>query len=260
IPANRRRSCYASSSSSPSPRKGHKASPYSSSSASLSSSLVSIRPSRKRCRSPAASVPAVVPVHTSLLPTAANLLPPRKRLRYDPVVPPVHAEPTIGERLDEQTLKDRAETPETERTNLRERVRSLETSALSLRDTLRIKRERCVRIEHQLGFVTEELIQSRIAYFTDKESLMRMETFLCRRFNYRMTTTAIKRLVNQRVADALAAQEANRNNRNGNKNVNDNVNGNENENREEENVNIGGNARGVAPVARACTYKDFLNC
>ncbi|GJU71740.1 hypothetical protein Tco_1263145 [Tanacetum coccineum] len=48
---------------------------------------------------------------------------------------------------------------------------------------------------------------------------------------------------------------------NGNEIVNkNNVNGNKNENREEENVNAGGNAGGAAPVARACTYKDFLNC
>ncbi|GJR74495.1 putative reverse transcriptase domain-containing protein [Tanacetum coccineum] len=222
----------------------------------LSSSPVSIGPSRKRCRSPAASVPAAVPVHASLSPTAADLLPPRKRLRGsptislheetvldtdeapaevadEPVVPPVHDEPTIGERLDEH-------------------------------NTLRIERERCVRIEHQLGFVTEELRQSRIAYFTDKESLRRMETFLKIPVTHRgMTTTSIERLVNQRVADALAAQEANQNNGNGNENVNDNVNGNENENHEEENVNIRGNARGVAPTigideAYEMSWKDLM--
>ncbi|GJY40862.1 hypothetical protein Tco_0428132 [Tanacetum coccineum] len=48
------------------------------------------------------------------------------------------------------------------------------------------------------------------------------------------------------------AQEANRNNENGGGN------GNSNEARNRDEVN--GGSGGVAPVARACTYKDFLNC
>ncbi|GJS25197.1 hypothetical protein Tco_0453829 [Tanacetum coccineum] len=67
-----------------------------------------------------------------------------------------------------------------------------------------------------------------------------------------LTAAAIERLVNQRVANALAAQEANRNNENGGGN------GNSNEARNRDEVN--GGSGGVAPVARACTYKDFLNC
>ncbi|GJW37769.1 hypothetical protein Tco_0060689 [Tanacetum coccineum] len=199
IPANRRRSCYASSSSSPSPRKGHKASPYSSSSSSsetshsssetssASDTPTSFGPSRKRCRSSATSFPVAAPVRASLSLVVADCLPPRKRLRGSyavslhektvedtdkapaevaakPATPPVHAKPIVGESLDEQSeaigemyehlhempiqrlketeegqraLKDRAETAETERANLRGRVRSLEISDLSLQDTLR---------------------------------------------------------------------------------------------------------------------------
>ncbi|GJR15961.1 hypothetical protein Tco_0798613 [Tanacetum coccineum] len=99
----------------------------------------------------------------------------------EPVVPPVHAESTDELRA----LKDRAETAKTKRTNLCERVRSLEISALRLQDTLRAKREAYARIEQQLGFVNKEWRQSRMAHFTDRESLRRMETFLCRRFDYR---------------------------------------------------------------------------
>ncbi|GJX57007.1 putative reverse transcriptase domain-containing protein, partial [Tanacetum coccineum] len=65
-------------------------------------------------------------------------------------------------------------------------------------------------------------------------------------------TAAAIGLVNQRVADALAAQEANQNNENGGGNGNMNEAG----NRNEENGDIGG----VVPVARAYTYIDFLNC
>ncbi|GKB58164.1 reverse transcriptase domain-containing protein, partial [Tanacetum coccineum] len=110
---------------------------------------------------------------------------------------------------EQKALKDREETADTERANLRERV----------------------RIEHQLGFVTEELRQSRMTHFTDRESLRRMETFLCRRFDY-----------------PLASHEANSNN--GNENMNEAGNHNE----------VNGGLGGVAPVAKACTYKNFLNC
>nr|GEU48960.1 hypothetical protein [Tanacetum cinerariifolium] len=52
----------------------------------LHSSSHSARPSRKRCRSPADSVPSSALVMGSLAPTRADLLPPRKRLRdsYSP--------------------------------------------------------------------------------------------------------------------------------------------------------------------------------
>ncbi|GJY27418.1 hypothetical protein Tco_0402144 [Tanacetum coccineum] len=47
----------------------------------LHSSSHSAAPSRKRCRSPADSVPSSTPVMGSLAPTRADLLPPRKRFR-----------------------------------------------------------------------------------------------------------------------------------------------------------------------------------
>ncbi|GJR04753.1 hypothetical protein Tco_0527737 [Tanacetum coccineum] len=53
----------------------------SSSERSLDSSLPSSRPSRKRCRSPTASVPSPTHVSWSIAPTPANILPPRKRFR-----------------------------------------------------------------------------------------------------------------------------------------------------------------------------------
>ncbi|GJX01795.1 hypothetical protein Tco_0185708 [Tanacetum coccineum] len=58
----------------------------SSSKRSLDSSLPSFRPSRKRCRSPTASVPSPTHVSRSIAPTPANLLPPRERFRdsYSP--------------------------------------------------------------------------------------------------------------------------------------------------------------------------------
>ncbi|GKD66219.1 hypothetical protein Tco_1308327 [Tanacetum coccineum] len=58
----------------------------SSSKRSLDSSSHSFRPSRKRCRSPTASVPSPTYVSRSIAPTSTDLLPPRKRFRdsYSP--------------------------------------------------------------------------------------------------------------------------------------------------------------------------------
>nr|GEV10185.1 putative reverse transcriptase domain-containing protein [Tanacetum cinerariifolium] len=115
----------------------------------LSHTPTSFGPSRKRCRSPATSLPTASPVHASLSLVVADCLPPCKRLRGSPAVslheetikdtnkapakiavvptvPPVHAEPTRLEEIEEgqSALKDRAKTAETERANLHGRVRS----------------------------------------------------------------------------------------------------------------------------------------
>ncbi|GJT04689.1 putative reverse transcriptase domain-containing protein [Tanacetum coccineum] len=98
-----------------------------------------------------------------------------------------------------------------------------------------------------------------------------------------MTPEAIEELINQRVAEALAKQEANRNpepiirsenqyrnkeednngggNGNGNGGGNGNGNGGRNGNHGNGNRNrMNGGAGGNAPVSKVCTYKDFLNC
>ncbi|GKC71115.1 reverse transcriptase domain-containing protein [Tanacetum coccineum] len=85
-----------------------------------------------------------------------------------------------------------------------------------------------------------------------------------------MTLEAIEELISRRVEEALAAQEANHNvelideNQSQNRHDNDNGskgNGNHGNNNGDGNQNEGNrDARGNAPVARVCTYKDFLNC
>ncbi|GJT61008.1 reverse transcriptase domain-containing protein [Tanacetum coccineum] len=103
-------------------------------------------------------------------------------------------EPTIAERLDNhgeeveeeiRTLTSRLETAQAERTALRNRVRSLELSESSLRDTLRIERERFAEVQRHLGYVSEELRQSMMSHFADRESLTRIETFMIMHFGYR---------------------------------------------------------------------------
>ncbi|GJY16697.1 putative reverse transcriptase domain-containing protein [Tanacetum coccineum] len=85
-----------------------------------------------------------------------------------------------------------------------------------------------------------------------------------------MTPEAIEELISWRVEEALAAQEAHHNagiiNENQSQNGDDNDNkirgnGNHGNNNGDGNQNGGnGGARRNAPVARVCTYKDFLNC
>ncbi|GJW02916.1 hypothetical protein Tco_1561772 [Tanacetum coccineum] len=200
-PRKRRRvSPYSSSSSSSeiSSLSSFGTSHSSSETSSASGTHTLVTPSRKRYMSPAASMPTAALVRASLSPMDSDRLPPHKRLRgspvvslYEetvgdtdelpievatkPVVPLVHAEPTVKERLEkheeviqgmyehflempmmifeeleeeQKALKDRAKTAETKRTNLRERVRSLEISDMSLRDTLRAEREAYARTEH----------------------------------------------------------------------------------------------------------------
>ncbi|GJX85710.1 hypothetical protein Tco_0336484, partial [Tanacetum coccineum] len=67
--------------STPYPPTTSESSLVSSSERSLDSSSHSSRPSRKRCRSPTASVPSSTHVSRSIAPTPADLLPPRKRFR-----------------------------------------------------------------------------------------------------------------------------------------------------------------------------------
>nr|GFA72880.1 hypothetical protein [Tanacetum cinerariifolium] len=88
-----------------------------------------------------------------------------------------------------------------------------------------------------------------------------------------MTLDAIEELISWRVEEVLVAQEANQANRNAglidenqshNRDDNDNGsrgNGNNGNNNGDGNQN-GGNKdiKRNAPVARVCTYKDFLNC
>ncbi|GKE68902.1 hypothetical protein Tco_1526974, partial [Tanacetum coccineum] len=72
--------------STPYPPTTSESSPYSFSERSLDSSLLSVGPSRKRCRSPTTSVPSSTPVSRLIALTHADLLPPRKRFRdsYSP--------------------------------------------------------------------------------------------------------------------------------------------------------------------------------
>ncbi|GJZ94398.1 hypothetical protein Tco_0666601 [Tanacetum coccineum] len=83
-----------------------------------------------------------------------------------------------------------------------------------------------------------------------------------------MTPVAIEEIITQHVTESLAAQEVNRaarleaesESQNGDEGNNNNDNGIGGRNVNNRNGNPNGGAGRDAPVARVCTYKDFLNC
>ncbi|GKC51607.1 hypothetical protein Tco_1074352 [Tanacetum coccineum] len=71
-------------------------------------------------------------------------------------------------------------------------------------------------IEHRLGYMLEELRRIRMAYQFDRADFRRLKTIAMRRLamtitRSEMTPEAIEELITQRVAEAFAEQEANRN-------------------------------------------------
>nr|GEY30740.1 protein kinase-like domain, concanavalin A-like lectin/glucanase domain protein [Tanacetum cinerariifolium] len=143
----------------PLPRRRHLVSSY-------SSQLASVRPSRKRCRSPATSLVATTSTPAVLSSVLVDLLPPRKRFRGSPavsyedatvetttelVIPPVHPGQTVEDRLDKHSemirgmyehLLDmpmsRIEETEEELQILRVRMASLKREITSLHARVRV--------------------------------------------------------------------------------------------------------------------------
>nr|GFC43012.1 hypothetical protein [Tanacetum cinerariifolium] len=80
---------------------------------------------------------------------------------------------------------------------------------------------------------------------------------------------AIEELISQQVAEALAnyevtcsanALEAKSQSQNGNDGENENGNRNHGDGGNKESGNLNENGRGAMPVARVCTYQDFVKC
>ncbi|GKA28170.1 hypothetical protein Tco_0714338 [Tanacetum coccineum] len=167
----------------------------------LDSSSPSSRPSRRRCRSPTASVPLPTHVSRSIAPTPVDLLPPHVDISEGVV-----AHPEDG-----------------------------------------IERYRIDSIRWHMALSQEEFLQVRRARDDTRRRLRRLEsTMTITRSG--MTPEAIEELVNRRVEEALAAHEATHG---------ENVNGGNGNGRNE---NPDENGRGDRPVARECTYQDFMKC
>ncbi|GJS74894.1 hypothetical protein Tco_0724775 [Tanacetum coccineum] len=155
-----------------------------------------------------------------------------------------------------------------ERASLVERIRSLRLEYLKVRAILSIERDRIDSIRWHMALSQEEFRQVHRDRDDTRRRLRRLEsTMTITRSG--MTPEAIEELVNRRVEEALAAHEATRaanaleaENQSQNGSDDDNGNG---DNKNGENGNGGNgnpneNGSGDRPVARECTYQDFMTC
>ncbi|GKD20309.1 putative reverse transcriptase domain-containing protein, partial [Tanacetum coccineum] len=296
----------------------------SSSERSLDSSSPSSRPSRKRCRSPTASVPSPTHVSRSIAPTPADLLPPRKRFRgsyssedsgeehmevdtadaeavadvgiSEGVV--AHTRDGVGMRVEIAASDVREDDEEFEAEASAADTREIVVDPLAIGDSSESSRGGIPDLEDTIYDIVHYMSEVRIDRITEIETTQRqletsqmvasreraslVERIGSLRLEYLkvqamlsierdridsirwhmalsqeetmtithsgMTPEAIEELVNRRVEEALSAHEATHG-KNGNGENGNGGNGNPNK-----------NGRGDRPVARECTYQDFMKC
>ncbi|GJZ87573.1 putative reverse transcriptase domain-containing protein [Tanacetum coccineum] len=150
-----------------------------------------------------------------------------------------------------------------ERVSLVERIGSLRLEYLKVRAMLSIERDRIDSLHWHMALSQEEFRQVCRDHDDTRRRLRRLEsTMTITRSG--MTPEAIEELINRRVEEALAAHEATRaanalEAENQSQNGSDGGNGN-GENGNGGNGNPNENGRGDRPVARECTYQDFMKC
>ncbi|GJV72849.1 reverse transcriptase domain-containing protein [Tanacetum coccineum] len=237
---------------------------------SLDSSSPFSRPSHKRCRFPIASVPSAPPAPTQVsgeehieMDTAdveavadvciseGVVAHPEdgvdQEIAVDPLVIGVSSESSRGGIPDlEDTIYDIVHYM-SERASLVERIGSLRLEYLKVRAMLSIERDQIDSIRWAIGTYTVRFIRQNMTITRSG-----------------MTPEAIEELVNQRVEEALAAYEE-ACAANALKAENQSQNGSDGDNGNGGNGNGGNgnpneNGRGDRPVARECTYQDFMKC
>ncbi|GKE39199.1 hypothetical protein Tco_1462604, partial [Tanacetum coccineum] len=246
----------------------------------------SARPSRKRCRSPSATLSLSIHATRALVPSRADLLPPRKRFR-DSISP----EDSVEKDIDADVLADieadaTADDVAVDRdveTRVNACIGKEVDVGVDVEDEVEDEVEssdRCT-IEVRVDVVAGIDIPDGMLMPDAVEHLKQVEDGLQDIYEHNMTITrsgmtseAIKELVNRRVEEALAAYEVTRaanvlvaesqsqngsdsdngnggNGNGGNGNGGDGNGGNGNPNE---------NNRGTRPVARECIYQDFMKC
>ncbi|GKA08615.1 putative reverse transcriptase domain-containing protein [Tanacetum coccineum] len=149
-----------------------------------------------------------------------------------------------------------------DRARMAERIYNLRLENLKVRAMLDIKRDRVNSLRLYMSFSQEEFRQIRRDHDGTRGRLRRTMTIT----RSSMTPEAIEELVNRRVEEALAAHEATRaanalETENQSQNGSDGDSGNGNGgNGNGRNENPDENVRGDRPVARECTYQDFMKC
>ncbi|GJV25371.1 hypothetical protein Tco_1378066 [Tanacetum coccineum] len=147
-----------------------------------------------------------------------------------------------------------------QRVSMIERIDSLRLENLKVHAMLDIERDRVNNLRLHMSLSQEEFRQVRRDRVDTQGRLRRTMTIT----RSGMTPEAIEELVNRRVEEALAAHEATRaanaletENQSQNGSDGDNGNGGNGNGRNE---NPDENGRGDRPVARECTYQDFMKC
>nr|GEZ29684.1 putative reverse transcriptase domain-containing protein [Tanacetum cinerariifolium] len=242
-------------------------------------------PSRKRRRSPMTSIPALPPVFGALSPVRADLIPSPKRVRDTGYLADVEVSPreTRVERVTHPAMPEDIHEPAQEGsvkghrivgvgsavTALTERVAELERDNRRLRGTASVESQRVDPLQRGMSRMQREMRQMRRFRFYDRVRDGRLEAAS-------MTHEEVKELVARRVAEEMEAREAARNL----ETLNENEEEQEGENGENEgngngvnggnkgngngwngeNRNHGMNYGGFMPMARECTFQDFLKC
>ncbi|GJV69102.1 hypothetical protein Tco_1484611 [Tanacetum coccineum] len=155
-----------------------------------------------------------------------------------------------------------------ERPSLVERIGSLRLEYLKVRAMLSIERDQIDSIRWHMALLQEEFSQVPNDRDDTRRRLKRLESTITITHSG-MTPEAIEELVNRRVEEALADHEANRaanaleaenQSQNGNDGSNGNGGNGDGENGNGGNGNPNENGRCDRPVARECTYQDFMKC
>ncbi|GJT52435.1 hypothetical protein Tco_0978592, partial [Tanacetum coccineum] len=280
----------------------------------------SAKPSRKRCRSPMTSVPALSPVSGALSHVRADLIPSPKRVRdssysadvevdpretslRDDVIVRVSDKPYLEQDRIEARVVVEADDRDETKTGVRgpvevrvERRFHDHTQAIpvhrihAIEGVQREQGHRTVRVESEVIALTERIAELERDNMRLRGTLADLRPVLgstwaavLRDVRWKMPNTRsrasmtheeFEELVNRRVAEEMEAREAARtleplnengdkqegeNGGNGNGGNGGNGNGGNGENRNK-NGNHGMNYGGFMPVARECTFQDFLKC
>ncbi|GKB35752.1 putative reverse transcriptase domain-containing protein [Tanacetum coccineum] len=167
---------------------------------------------------------------------------------------------TIQKRLEADQLIAKGE-----RARMIERIKSLRLENLKVHAMLDIERDRVNSLRLYMSLSQEEFCQVRRDRDDTRGRLRRLESTMTNTRS-RMTPAVIEEMINQRVDAALEARWVNRDlglgngNENGGGDGNGTGNGNNGGDDGDGNENRNVNGRGDRPVARECTYQDFMKC
>nr|GEY37633.1 putative reverse transcriptase domain-containing protein [Tanacetum cinerariifolium] len=246
----------------------------------------SVRPSRKRIRSLTTSIPISLPIPEALLPARVDLLPPPKRIKSSDFITDLkdcsnessessvkidkyiaYANDLRAEGIDVRVVVEtiaREEVETSEKGPVEVRVERITHHAVSDDIPEPTQEEGAIEGTYEtLGAM--DCSDGPVECCSVGEDQMMPNT----PSRATMTREVVNELIARRVAEALEARDATRNlepfvkgGGNGNRGVNGNGNGRGNDNGNgNKNGKVNGyNFKGSMPVARECTYQDFLKC